>query len=311
MIKAAFQNSSPFAKLIFTFFIMVLSFTAVFLIGLLIALPFTDISLAELPSVYNDLSNESNILFLKYIQGLNTTGLFIIPPFIIAFLMGQKVAKYLNLNLRNSAVTVFLIIVIMLAALPLINFLAEINSKFHLPEFLNGLEQKMKNAEDNAEYVTEMFVNVNTFSGYLINMIVIAILPAIGEELIFRGVFQKLFINWTKNIHLGILLAAVLFSAFHFQFFGFIPRMLMGVFFGYLLIWSKSIWIPIIAHFVNNAIAVTFYYLYNIKVVNVDIENIGAENNIFTTVLLSCIMVISLVYYVYFIEKKKNKAGFQ
>ena len=87
-----------------------------------------------------------------------------------------------------------------------------------------------------------------------------AILPAIGEELLFRGVFQRLLTEWTRNIHWGIILAALLFSFFHFEFYGFLPRFLLGVFFGYLFVWTSSIWVPILAHFTNNFIIVVYSF---------------------------------------------------
>lgn len=307
MFKTVFQNSTPFFKIIFTGLVMIVSFILFSVLGLLIVLPFIDIKLAEIPDIYNNLSSGFNVNLLKYIQGLNTIGLFIIPPFIIAYFMGQKSVDFLNLKFSKKFLTIIYVIVSMLISLPLINFLAEINAGFKLPEFLSGFEQRLKEAEESAQYITNIFVNVNTFNGYLVNLLVIAILPAIGEEFIFRGMFQKFFIGWAKNIHAGILLAAILFSAFHFQFYGFLPRMLMGVFFGYLLVWSKSIWLPVIAHFINNAFAVTFYYLYNIKLINVDFENIGAEKDMIFTVIISTILLTGLIYGIYQNEIKKRK----
>ncbi len=309
MIRSVFQNSSPLFTIILSGLIMVVSFILVFIFGLLVIMPFIDISIAEIPNIYNDLTNTFNVNLLKYIQGLNTIGLFIIPPFIISYFVGEKAINFLNLKFSSNYMTIVFVIIAMISALPLINYLAEINSNLKLPEFLSGLENKMRNAEENAQRVTEIFIKVNSVSGYFANLVVIALLPSLGEELIFRGMFQKLFIKWTKSQHLGILLAAILFSAFHFQFFSFLPRMLMGLFFGYLLVWCKSIWIPIIAHFINNATAVTFYYLYNINVINTDIENIGAEKDMFAAVILSIVLITILIYVIYkyeFINKDKN-----
>lgn len=311
MFKTVFQNSTPFFKIVFSSLVMIVSFILFFIVGLVILLPFIDMRLVELSDVYNNLSNSFNVNLLKYIQGLNTTGLFIIPPFIIAYFMGQKAKIFLNLKFPNNYLTIIYAIVAMLISLPLINFLAEINAGLKLPEFLSSFEQKLREAEDNAQFVTDIFVNVETFNGYIVNMLVIAILPAIGEEFIFRGMFQKFFISWTKNKHLGILLAAILFSAFHFQFFGFLPRMLMGVFFGYLLVWSNSIWLPVIAHFINNAVAVTFFYLYNIEFIDVDIENVGAGKDAILVVIGSIVMLAGLIYGIYQNEVRKEQISLQ
>lgn len=307
MFKTVFQNSTPFFKIVFSSLVMIVSFILFFIVGLLIILPFIDFRLTELADVYNNLSNSFNVNLLKYIQGLNTTGLFIIPPFIIAYFMGQKTKIFLNLKFPNNYLTIIYAIVAMLISLPLINFLAEINAGLKLPELLSSFEQRLREAEDNAQFVTDIFVNVETFNGYMVNMLVIAILPAIGEEFIFRGMFQKFFISWTKNKHLGILFAAILFSAFHFQFFGFLPRMLMGVFFGYLLVWSNSIWLPVIAHFINNAVAVTFFYLYNIEFIDVDIENVGEGKDAILVVIGSIVMLAGLIYGIYQNEVRKEQ----
>src|SRR5207344_1198984 len=96
-----------------------------------------------------------------------------------------------------------------------------------------------------------------------INLFIIAFLPALGEELFFRGMMQKLFSQLTKNNHLAIIITSIIFSAIHLQFYGFLPRMVLGIFLGYLLVWSGSLWLPILAHFVNNASAVLFTFLDN------------------------------------------------
>jgi len=298
MINTVFKNSSPFFRLIFTGLIMVLSFILIFIIGILAIRPFMSFSFADIQDVYSNLTTPFNINLLKYIQALSTLGLFVVPPFIVAKIFYGHATKPLWLKNKISGRTIVAVVLIMIFALPVINFTAELNSHLKLPEFLKGLEEAMRRAEDNAQFISDIFVNVSSFPAFLFNVVVIAFLPAIGEEVIFRGVFQRYFIEWTKSVHTGVFLAAILFSAFHFQFFGFIPRMLMGILFGYLVIWTKSVWISIIAHFVNNVTAVTFYYLYNIKVINVDVENIGADNT-FYILLPSLIILVALIYFIY------------
>ena len=129
-----------------------------------------------------------------------------------------------------------------------------------LPESFAGLEAKLRLMEETAGTATFAFLDVSTIGGLLVNLFIIAVLPAIGEEFFFRGILQRLFKDWTKNIHISIFITAFLFSAVHMQFFTFLPRFLLGLLFGYLLFWSKNIWLPVFAHFVNNAIAVLVYY---------------------------------------------------
>jgi membrane protease YdiL (CAAX protease family) len=93
-----------------------------------------------------------------------------------------------------------------------------------------------------------------------INLIMIAVLPALGEEFIFRGVFQKIFCRLFGSGHIAIWITAFIFSFVHLQFFGFLPRFILGLLFGYLFYWSRTLWLPVIAHFVNNAVPTFIAY---------------------------------------------------
>jgi membrane protease YdiL (CAAX protease family) len=128
-----------------------------------------------------------------------------------------------------------------------------------LPAFLEPLEQWMKTSEEEAKLLTEKFLSLTTFDGLIINLLLMAVLPAIAEELTFRGVLQNLFT--VSNLHIAIWCSAVLFSAVHLQFYGFLPRMLMGALFGYMLVWTGSLWTPILMHMTNNAMAVILYFV--------------------------------------------------
>jgi hypothetical protein len=128
------------------------------------------------------------------------------------------------------------------------------------------------------------------------NLVLVAIIPAIGEELVFRGVLQKLFGEWTKNKFMGIWISAILFSAMHLQFYGFIPRMLLGALLGYSLLWTGSIWIPILGHFVNNAFAVLLTYLEQRGKISSSIETLGTSSDTRQVVLVSFVLVIILLF---------------
>jgi uncharacterized protein len=193
-----------------------------------------------------------------------------------------------------------------ISSIPLVNYFEDINSKMKLPDSFSAIEQWMIATEKSLTVLSETFLNVNTFSAFVFNVFMMAILPALGEEFVFRGLFQRLFTEWFKNYHWGILASAMLFSAFHFQFFGFIPRMFLGVMFGYLLVWSGSLWVPILAHFINNFMGVTYYYLLSKNVVDNEVEKLGKGDNEFVYILLSVILIIFLLILFY----KKSKTIF-
>ncbi len=305
MIKNILADSHPSIKFIIAVFIMLTIFLVSIIIGAFVSIPVFNISLSNIQEVLNNPLNPDNINVLKFFQIIQTIGLFVIPPFLIVYIIDDTSSiKYLQLKNRVSVKSILLVILIMAAALPIINFLAKINSEMKLPDVLSGLEQNMKNSELSAQKLIEAFLNVKTTGGLFFNIFMIAVLPAIGEELVFRGVMQKIFTEWTKNIHWGIIISAFFFSFIHFQFYGFIPRMMMGVLFGYLLVWSGSICLPIIAHFINNSIAVVFYYYYGDKMTE-QIDNLGATEGSFIYLFLSIICLSIFLYGLYRINKKQ------
>lgn len=205
---------------------------------------------------------------LKWMQLIQTAALFLLPPFLMAFLWTKQPLEWLKLKSETRGYGLWAIF-LMLIALPAINLVGYFNQQMSLPAFLEPLEQWMKTAEANAAHLTEQFLSVTTFDGLIINILLMALLPAVAEELTFRGVLQRLIQTQTneainregKRVHLAIWCTAILFSAIHMQFYGFLPRMLMGALFGYALVWTGSLWIPILMHFTNNAMAVILYFL--------------------------------------------------
>jgi uncharacterized protein len=192
----------------------------------------------------------------------------------------------------------------MILAIPAINLIAELNAQMSLPESLSSLEEWIRAAENDAQRLSVAFLNVTSISGLVLNVLMIAVIPGIGEELLFRGVFQRLFIEWSKSVHVGIFISAFLFSAMHMQFFGFLPRFLMGLFFGYLAFWSGSLWMPILAHFVNNFIAVLFSYMASKSILDRHFESIGNSPETLIYALLSVVVTTLLIYLIYKKERR-------
>jgi hypothetical protein len=169
-----------------------------------------------------------------------------------------------------------------------------------------GIEQWMKDSEDKAAKLTDVFLNVKSPGTFLINLLMIGIIPAIGEEFMFRGVLQKLFHQWTKNIHFAVIFSAFLFSAMHMQFYGFVPRFLMGVMMGYMFVWSGSLWVPVLIHFTNNSVAVLMAYLVSLGITGDTYDTIGTGNSEFIFVFISLVISGSLIFLIYKWEKKKK-----
>jgi len=150
----------------------------------------------------------------------------------------------------------------------------EFNHQLVLPKALAALENLIKVSQDRADKLVEQMLQVHGFYALLFNIFLIAVLPAVGEELFFRGAIIRIFQNW-RGVKTAIWITAFIFSGIHFQFYGFVPRLLMGVFFGYLLLWNGNLWLPILAHFINNVVAVIFFYLKFNGYKLPDIDSIG------------------------------------
>jgi len=307
MTTIAFREMKPFSQLMFSLFIMLASVLFFMVVGLIVAIPFFGMSGLMNSISPEGLSSMENINFLKYFQVLQSVGLFVVPPFILAWLYHESIFEYLHLNRSARLQSYIWAAITLLMVIPFINFLGAINSQMKLPESMSGIENWMKTMEASAEILVEKFMKVEHISGLMFNIFMIAILPALGEELMFRGVIQRIFTGWTKNSHWAIWITAFLFSAMHLQFYGFLPRMALGAMFGYLLVWTGTMWVPILAHFVNNTMGVLGYYMINKGVIAKDVEDWGTGTEQIPLVLFSLVGAGFLLYLIYQSKGAKTK----
>ncbi|MFN5325087.1 MAG: lysostaphin resistance A-like protein [Bacteroidota bacterium] len=254
----------------------------------------------------------THIQALKLMVLLGTgLGAFLLPTILASILLFEDPLTELGLRTSStSAITYLLGGVAVLFSLPLVNFMVLINEQMHLPEAFQSVEQWMIESEAQLKELTEAMLNMGSFSDLAINLFIIAIIPALAEELLFRGLLQRLFLEFTKNKHAAIWISAILFSAIHMQFYGFIPRMLLGVMFGYLLVWTGNIWVPILAHFVNNGFAVLAAYFMKKGEDNLFDENtVGQSVNDWWILLLSAGAVGYCLFRLY--RSSKNGSGLE
>jgi len=305
MKKALLSDLSPVSKIVFTVILVLVSFIIFAFAGALVAIPLFDVNIFTNPDVLNDYSSIENINTIKFFQIIQSIGLFIVPAIIAGYFFHGNL-KYLGVLMRPGLFSVIMACVIIITAQPFINWMLQINEMLKLPEFLSGLKNWMLESEKSRIEITEIFLDVSTVSGFVVNIIMFGVIAAVGEELIFRGLLLKLFNEWVKNIHVAVIITSILFSALHVQFYGFLPRLMLGIFLGYTFVWSRSLWVPIVAHFINNASAVTIYYLVNNNFIKGDAETAGSIDNNF--LLITSIIVLSVfIYSVYYFEKKRGE----
>ena len=237
---------------------------------------------------------------LRFMQISSQIFTFVLPPILYAMLINENPKE--SLGIKNVSYHWFIIgFVMMYAILPLNNVFAEWNAGLKLPESMSRIEELIKEMYESSAVVLEKLVNVNTFGGFVINLIMIAGLAALGEELLFRSIIQTSLIKTCKNAHVGIIIASAIFSFIHFDFYAFIPRLVLGMLLGYMFYYSRSIWVSMFMHFVNNATAVVIYYLNNIGVTNVDVETFGQ------TQLLPLLISIALMATLFWLAIKRMR----
>lgn len=232
---------------------------------------------------------------LKLGQAISSALIFIAPPLILYAFTRSQPMREIGFRKYNSAWMLLIGVALMFVSLPLTNLLTSWNEKMDFSTMFEALEAMLKQMEETAADFTERMLQVDTIGGLLVNLLVIALIPAIGEELTFRGMLQQSLTKRIKNVHVAVLLSAFIFSFIHFQFYGFLPRMFLGMILGYMFYYSGSLWTSILMHFVNNGAAVVVGYLEHKGLTNVDYEHFGETSNIWLLLLSLVLTVGSIV----------------
>ena len=240
---------------------------------------------------------DHNILMATYVgQVLGSLVTFILPALIFTMFVTREKLEYLRFNHGSKFILFILAAILMVCANPLIDFMADLNSKIPFPSGIKWLEQA-------AEKEQQAFLANQGWTRFLANVFMIGLLAAFCEELFFRAVLQKIMIKWTNSIHWGVWITAIIFSAVHLEFYGFIPRVFMGVYLGYLFVWTRSIWVPMLAHFINNSFVVIMMF-YKPELVNSDKIVMGNESMQYVYVGISTLIVAVTLWLIYRLRDK-------
>jgi membrane protease YdiL (CAAX protease family) len=228
------------------------------LVGVAILSNITGISILQLQNIDQwDSTDPNMIIYIRGMLIIQFLGLFVIPSLLFGYFSDSKPAEYLGLRQPHHAIYWVLGIAALLVSIPFVEYTGILNQKM----IIGGEAQKwMKNMEEEAAKQIQFMLNKHTPKELLLNLIFISVFAGIGEELFFRGVLQRLFIKLTKSPWAGIILTAALFSGFHLQFYGFLPRLFLGVLLGALYWYSGSLWTAIIAHFIYDGLIIVIAY---------------------------------------------------
>jgi membrane protease YdiL (CAAX protease family) len=296
--RQSFMQMSPPAKLMLVVFLFLLFLILGSVAAFLLSIPFYHYDLLTLSGIMKS-PDAGNINVIKFFQIFQSVFMFIIPAMLAAWLFSETAFTYLKADRKASVITLLMVLIMLIVAVPMLNEVSVINSRLDLPAWLDWLENKIRASEDSADRLTKLFLVSDTNMDLAVNFLMIAILPAIGEEFLFRGVLQRLLIDWTKSSHIGVISAAFIFSFIHFQFYGFVPRLLLGLCFGYLMVWSSSIWVPVAGHLINNGMAVIFYHFTTKPMGETPLDTIGTGGNgnyvLYLSVFFTCLL-LGMIY---------------
>lgn len=229
--------------------------------------------------------------------------MFILPAILTALLVTRRPAELLCIDyFPRRPLTYLLPILALIASIPAMNSLISWNEGISLPSSMAGIEEWMRTSEENAAQMIKLLTGGDTVGSLIMSILIVGIFAGVSEELLFRGSIQRLLTTGGLNHHAAIWITAFIFSAIHMQFFGFFPRLALGAFFGYLLYWTGSLWIPIIIHALNNTIVVvSMWYDKSHRVIgengeeiigNSPIESYGSDSPLLIILSLAAVALL-------------------
>ncbi len=266
-------------------------------IGLFLIPPLFEISLDEMVEMFTAPSqNPKAKLAMYFVQGLGSGLAFIIAALFIAKFIDKADFGWKHQRTRFKFIGLVILVFVMFGSILFNALIIEWNAEIQFPKVLEGVENFMRNAEDQRMIMTKFLTDFDSPYEFLVGIVVIGLLAGIGEEIFFRGVLQPKLHIYTGNAHVAVWLAAFIFSAIHVQFYGLFPRVILGAIFGYLYLYSGSLLYPIIAHILNNSLTLTLVYLGKLGVIEFDIEKTDQVSWPFALLGLF-LLVISLKYF--------------
>lgn len=221
----------------------------------------------------------------------------ILPALLTALLVTRMPADFLRLRSGFSIGMLIWAFVILMLSTPAMNFIINWNNEMSLPESMSGLEEWFRNSEDRAVHSLAVLQGQHNVINLIVSILIMGLLAGFGEELFFRGAFQRLLTTGGVNRHVAVWSVAFVFSAIHFQFYGFVPRLLLGAYLGYLLVWSKSLWLPIAIHALNNTLYVTLHWDYRDAATQPLSDGIGTGSSWPYAVVSAVITAVAIIYF--------------
>lgn len=300
-----FREVKPLIKMIVTLLSIIAIGIIVYFIGILVTKLIFSLHLDDVNHAifgrYENLTDQQ----VKLIQVFQTLGFFVLPGVFLFWLFSNPVENYFGVTYRIKPVLYVLTIATIVISIPFINWIIHINDLISFPDFMGSFEQTVNENEAYQEDIIKRLLVVNDFPKLLLAIFMVGVLPAIGEEFIFRGVFQKIFLEASRSSHYAVIITAFIFSFVHGEFHGFIARFLLGIFLGYVMVWGKTIWLPVVGHFIFNTVNIFIYYFINHNGTGLSL-GIGNHTTSILVLLLSILITSTLIFLIYRTSRRKS-----
>jgi len=292
--KPILSGQSPSAMFIFSSIGVILIGLVFQLAGMFITVLIYDVSMNDLMDLTGE-EPQKIINAVKFLQIIGALGTFVFSSLLISFIYTGSWFGYFLPGRRFSGGSAIFLVMVMIVSLPFVNMLTDLNMQLEIP--IKRVDGYLRQLEEQTEALMMTLIRADNIGALVINLFMIAIIPAIGEELVFRGLLQRHLTGMVKNGHVAVIIAAGIFSLAHFQVYSFLPRFFLGLILGYAFYYGKSIWYPMLAHLVNNTLGVMFYFFYMKESGGESLEEIGTVEMLLWVGILSFLLVATMMYY--------------
>jgi hypothetical protein len=227
--------------------------------------------------------------------------IFILPVVLTVLIAAWHPWRFIGVDRAPTGHSLITTLVTMVVAIPAMNCIVAWNNGIHFPDSMAELERVLRLFESSAGTMIDSLLGGIGVGDLVISILIIGVLTGVSEELFFRGALQSILMRMFRNKHVAIWVAAIVFSTIHMQFFGFVPRMLLGAFFGYLYWWSGSIWLSVAAHAFNNSLVVLTMWLAQRGFDSVAFDSIGTTlcASDVIMIIVSLALTYVLIWYMY------------
>jgi membrane protease YdiL (CAAX protease family) len=295
------RQATPLVVILVTLLVVFLGFQVVGpMIGFIVALPFYPGTFMEMANSLPDPIGKPEMKVPLFImQGCATFFGLIFIPLVLMKSMRRPTGNFFSGTIFPQTALVTVLLVFVFTGVN--SIFIEWNQNISFP---GGIAETLKALEEKLREQTEFLTKFDSVGQLILAVVVVSILPGIGEELVFRGIIQREFFRATRNIHVAIWISAAIFSAIHMQFFGFVPRLLLGALFGYLYYWSGSLSMAMLAHLFNNGMMVVALYFYQQGKLTIDVESTEAAP--WHVIAISFVMTGALLFQFHYFYKQRG-----